>query len=175
MAQQRRSPYRQRQTSSSSNSSIARRKYLLRHPHPTSAGASKPASSHASVASTSPTDRAVLVPLHLNLRRLPSRLRLFARDTMCRADTFAARVGAKRKRVPSGNENAHAGGRPTRGPGRMKRQRSMRSDVTTDDEVVSAMDVDAEEKWSGSDHSEDGDWESGERSPENHRLLWCRC
>ncbi|EIN07048.1 hypothetical protein PUNSTDRAFT_104507 [Punctularia strigosozonata HHB-11173 SS5] len=157
MAQQRRSPYRHRQASLCSNSPVGRRKYSLRHP--TSASAPKSASSHASVASSS-TDRAVLVPLHLNLRRLPSRLRLLARDGMYRAETFAAQVGAKRKRVPSGNENGHAHGRPTRGAGKMKRQRSTRSDVTTDEEAASSMDVDFAGQWSGSDPEgeEDDEW-----------------
>jgi hypothetical protein len=62
-----------------------------------------------------------------------------------------AQLGSKRKRVPSANENAHAGGRPTRGSGRLKRLRSDPYE-SSDAGEASEMDVDgpASTRWSAS-------------------------
>ncbi|KAJ7685453.1 hypothetical protein DFH06DRAFT_43508 [Mycena polygramma] len=93
--------------------------------------------------------RPVLVPLHTNLRRRPSRL---ASSDKSQDDPMPpAQLGSKRKRVPSANENAHAGGRPTRGSGRLKRLRSDPYDPSEAGEA-SEMDVDApaSKRWSAS-------------------------
>lgn len=65
------------------------------------------------------------------------------------------RVGSKRKRVVSVNENTHANGRPMRGSGRPKRRKAVSVDSESDDMTIS-MDVDAHHRWSGSDDSEAG-------------------
>ncbi|KAJ7074184.1 hypothetical protein C8F01DRAFT_1242455 [Mycena amicta] len=91
--------------------------------------------------------RRVLAPLVTNLRRRPSRLNSSQKledDPMP-----PIQVGSKRKRVPSANENAHSGGRPTRGSGRLKR---LRSD-TYEASDASEMDIDVpppSSRWSGS-------------------------
>ncbi|KAI0063443.1 hypothetical protein BV25DRAFT_1883939 [Artomyces pyxidatus] len=103
--------------------------------------------SHASSASTSPSSeesRQVLAPLQFNLRRLPSRLAFHDKETMrYSSDMAPIQVGAKRKRVVSGSENAHAG-RITRDGIAFKRRRgSLRSEATTDDDgEASTMDID---------------------------------
>jgi hypothetical protein len=117
--------------------------------------------SHGSGASTPPsstdTPRPVLVPLHPNLRRLPSRLLLAQKDVM--RDTsrsLGVQAGTKRKRVASSNENAHASGRPTRGSGRLKRLRSASSQMYTSDEgETSSMEVDTHNSWVPSDYSDE--------------------
>lgn len=99
--------------------------------------------SHGRSASTHP--RPVLVPLHLNLRRLPSRARFLKEESMPIATRkHDVQVGSKRKRVGSVNENVYNGGRPTKGPGSYKRQRSTRKYASSDEgEVItSSMDVD---------------------------------
>ncbi|KAJ7047077.1 hypothetical protein C8F04DRAFT_938396 [Mycena alexandri] len=94
--------------------------------------------------------RPVLVPLHTNLRRRPSR---FQSSEKLQDDPMThVQLGSKRKRVASANENAHAGGRPTRGSGRLKR---LRSDPYEPSEAgeASGMDVDdtpASTGWSAS-------------------------
>ncbi|KAJ7775142.1 hypothetical protein B0H16DRAFT_1760848 [Mycena metata] len=94
--------------------------------------------------------RPVLVPLHTNLRRRPSR---FQSSEKLQDDPMThVELGSKRKRVASANENAHAGGRPTRGSGRLKR---LRSDPYEPSEAgeASGMDVDdtpASTRWSAS-------------------------
>jgi mitogen-activated protein kinase kinase kinase 13 len=120
-------------------------------------------SSHALGASTPPsssdTPRQVLVPLHPNLRRLPSRLLLAQKESMRDGGHhLGVHVGSKRKRVLSSNENAHSGGRPTRGSGRLKRHRSIskRAFTSDEEEVGSAMDVDdTPAPWADSDGSDD--------------------
>jgi mitogen-activated protein kinase kinase kinase 13 len=68
----------------------------------------------------------------------------------------AVQAGTKRKRVFSSNENAHTGGRPARGSGRLKRQRSTgRRTYSSDDDQMSVMDVDgAPPPWQDSDASD---------------------
>jgi hypothetical protein len=71
-------------------------------------------------------------------------------------------AGSKRKRVMSSNENAHAGGRPARGSGRLKRLRSasLRQQMCISDESegeTSSMEVDAPARWSASDGSDSED------------------
>lgn len=69
--------------------------------------------------------RPVLVALQPNLRRLPSRLPQKNDGLNKRMrDSSHVITGSKRKRVVSGNENAHIHGRPTRGSGRLKRLRT---------------------------------------------------
>jgi hypothetical protein len=72
--------------------------------------------------------RPVLVPLHTNLRRRPPRLQ--ATEKLQDDPMPPVQLGSKRKRVVSSNENAHGGGRPTRGSGRLKRLRSDDYDVS---------------------------------------------
>lgn len=133
------------------NSTFGRRKYPLRRPSPNrkraakarSDSSSKPDVFHASSASRDLDIRPVLVPLHPNLRRLPSRILLAEKHIDILDSEMNPRVGSKRKRVTSaGNENAQVGGRPTRGSGRLKRFKSSRkSDETSEDEE--SMQVDA--------------------------------
>ncbi|KDQ61060.1 hypothetical protein JAAARDRAFT_124777 [Jaapia argillacea MUCL 33604] len=154
--------HRRPTSSVSSTSTTAQSRYKLRH-SPTSRKRSytrpKPVvvNSHASSASSDSlpeTPRAVLVPLHPNLRRLPSRLHLAEKAVMRDAsDTIQAQVGSKRKRVVSGNENVTGGGRPNR---RVKRLRSAsRRAETSEDEATSGMDIDTHERWPVHSESED--------------------
>jgi hypothetical protein len=72
--------------------------------------------------------------------------------------TSQSLVGTKRKRVANSNENAHTGGRPTRGSGRLKRLRSASSQMYTSDEgETSSMEVDTPKTWALSDHSDEED------------------
>src|SRR5438034_11845083 len=96
---------------------LARRNYHSRHlPNPfrshQSLKGSIPnasTSSHAIGASTtlSSTDplRPVLVTLHPNLRRLPTRLLLAQKESMRVSGQPTTHAGAKRKRVVASNEN----------------------------------------------------------------------
>ena len=70
-------------------------------------------------------------------------------------------VGSKRKRVVSGNENAHTHGRPVRGSGRLKRLRSTStteyyrlSSSQESGSEASEMDVDMPAQLSASDDPE---------------------
>lgn len=99
----------------------------------------------------------MLVPLHPNLRRLPSRLVLAQKDEEMRdlsRPNFSVQVGSKRKRVASSNENAHVNGRPSRVNGRrlkrLKSSSSSRMDYTSDEGSSSSMDVDSVPPWSSS-------------------------
>ncbi|KAJ6597208.1 hypothetical protein DFH09DRAFT_904243 [Mycena vulgaris] len=83
--------------------------------------------------------RPVLVPLHTNLRRRPSRPH--PSEKLQDGAMPPVQLGSKRKRVASSNENAHGGGRPTRGSGRLKRLRSDAYDPSDAGEA-SGMDVD---------------------------------
>jgi len=183
---QRRSP--NRVSSTSASSPLERKKYLLRRP-PTSRRRaialqlSTSTNSHASHASISTADlRPVLVPLHPNLRRLPSRILLAKKDIVMRDASHSqlgVSIGSKRKRVVSSNENAHTGGRPTRGSGRLKRLRSASSrqqDYPSDESEgeTSSMEVDTPARWSASDDSDsegekvDEEVEEGDDSSEYH-------
>lgn len=123
---------------------LARRKYELRrlakHPLLT-------VDSHGIQVATSPASRPVLVPLHPNLRRLPSRLMALARGRDEHVSVLnEVKVGAKRKRVASANENTYILSRPTRTTGRFKRQRSQND--SSDDDFTSShnrMDIDIDE------------------------------
>lgn len=163
MAQHRRSP-QNRVPSSSLTSPSARRKYALRRSQPIRRRAAvalrvSSSSSHtsrASSVSTTPDPRPVLVPLHPNLRRLPSRLLLAQKVSDMRDASHGVQVGSKRKRVVSANDHAH-GGRPTRGSGRPKRLRSAsgrQREYSTDDESgSSSMEIDTTAQWSASEDS----------------------
>lgn len=70
-------------------------------------------------------------------------------------------IGAKRKRVLNSNENAHAGGRPSRGSGRLKRLRS----ASNSSEDRSTMDIDPPPRWAFSD--DDSDVEEDEADEED--------
>ena len=90
--------------------------------------------------------RPVLVPLHPNLRRLPSRILLAQKavkaDTVMRQHSYGSlRAGAKRKRVCNANENI-ANGRLTRN-GRAKRLRSCSASDEDDTVDRNEMDIDA--------------------------------
>ncbi|KII89063.1 hypothetical protein PLICRDRAFT_40703 [Plicaturopsis crispa FD-325 SS-3] len=176
---QRRSPHRVSATSTSTTSSgpppLSRKRYSLRRipgssrrralavanrfPHASSSHA--PSTTDASDDDSElGSQRQVLVPLHPNLRRLPSRVLLIPKNEpeMRHREFDDAPVGAKRKRVASAsNENEHTHGHPTRGSGRMKRLRSANSS----DEEISAMDIDQPGQWimspENSDDEEDED------------------
>ena len=91
------------------------------------------------------------MPLHFNLRRLPSRTFIESKESM----QDAIPTGSKRKRVVSGSENALSNGR-SRSGNRVKRQRALES---SDDDLTSTMDVDDNARWdlTDSDASDDGD------------------
>jgi hypothetical protein len=89
--------------------------------------------------------RPVLVPLHPNLRRLPSRI--FSEKSAV-SETLDphmnVQVGSKRKRVASGsNENIQTSSRSRAAPGKIKRlRRSRNPDLTSDEDEASSMDLD---------------------------------
>ncbi|KAJ3906162.1 hypothetical protein F5879DRAFT_947549 [Lentinula edodes] len=142
------------QHTKSANSTLARRRYPLRRPSPTRKRATvthttSPATFDVFHASGSTRDlniRPVLVPLHQNLRRLPSRTHLAGKHIDIDDSSMNLRVGSKRKRVASGsNENAQHGSHSSRGSGRFKRFKSSRqSSETSEDEELSSMDVDVD-------------------------------
>lgn len=111
------------------------RKYRLRNSPPSRA---RRALRKASSISSPISLRGVLLPLHPNLRRLPSRLALLESATMPAIDTL--QVGSKRKRVVSTNENAHAHGRSLRKLKRRKgyKEESEDSEMDVDDDRDSA-------------------------------------
>ncbi|TFK42331.1 hypothetical protein BDQ12DRAFT_597055 [Crucibulum laeve] len=159
MAHPRRSPHH-RAPSSSISSPVTTRRNTLRR-------ATTQGSSHApsqSISSPLPVHRRVLVPVQPNLRRQPSRrLLLKGQDTdiEMRDSSHIVQVGAKRKRVASTNENAHTHGRPARGAGKLKRQKSVNTTRRFDESdnestsEASGMEVDtASGQWSGSGDSE---------------------
>ncbi|KAF7295431.1 Protein kinase domain-containing protein [Mycena indigotica] len=121
--------------------------------------------------------RPVLAPLVTNLRRRPSRLQSAEKPE--EEPMPLPQTGSKRKRVPSANENAHGGGRPTRGSGRLKR---LRSDVYEPGEA-SEMDVDPSprnnSRWSSdedslseltSDDDDDDEQDEDEESTDHHLI-----
>ncbi|KAH7920137.1 hypothetical protein BV22DRAFT_1040182 [Leucogyrophana mollusca] len=174
---QRRSPHRV--SSAPAHHNLARRKYSLRH-----SSAAKRAlafvnrfqrstsNSHASGASSPSSSetlalRPILATLQPNLRRLPSRQYLLQKDSMRDVSQDAdVLVGSKRKRVLSMNENAHTGGRPTRGAGKPKRQKSIAlEDLSSDDDdETSSMEIDPSSRWNASD---DSDAQSDEESSDD--------
>ncbi|KAI0823563.1 hypothetical protein BC628DRAFT_1383813 [Trametes gibbosa] len=109
--------------------------------------------SHASARSPPASSRPVLVPLHFNLRRLPSRVFSDRKDSMRDAGNgYDVSIGMKRKRVVSGSENASTS-RSARTVSRVKRRRAMPE--SSDEEHASGMDVDDQARWNQSDNSED--------------------
>ena len=159
-----------RLSSSSPNYPSGNRKYTLRRPSSGRRRAfpelrSKNLISHAlsasTISSSTETLRPVLVPLHPNLRRLPSRIFSTQKGAMrVASQSISVVVGTKRKRIASSNENSHASSRPIRGPGRLKRIRSAsRQEYTSDDGEASSMDVDAPSSWAHSGSS-DGEEDS---------------
>ncbi|KAI0371665.1 kinase-like protein [Pilatotrama ljubarskyi] len=109
--------------------------------------------SHASGSSPPSSSRPVLVPLHFNLRRLPSRILSGRKDSMRDAGNgYDVSIGMKRKRVVSGSENASTA-RGARSASRAKRRKAMPD--SSDEERASGMDVDEQEQWDGSDNSDD--------------------
>ncbi|KAF5331125.1 hypothetical protein D9619_005371 [Psilocybe cf. subviscida] len=156
MAHARRSPQHRAPPSSASSPSTTRRHTLRRGSHRQSAHTTLPALPDDVAAAPLPkTQRPVLVPLHPNLRRLPSRVHLApdskAEDSDCfMRDSGHVIAGSKRKRAVSTNENAHNHGRPTGGLGSRKRLRTTSAleprwtQTTTDEsESDSSMEVDA--------------------------------
>jgi mitogen-activated protein kinase kinase kinase 13 len=123
-------------------------------------------SSSASTSPSSSESRPVLAPLQFNLRRLPSRLAV-AETVVMRVSSGSdhVKVGAKRKRVVSGNENTHSVSRGSRnGLNAFKRRRpSLPHDESSDEGTGAAMQVDTRMRCSDSEHSSDGDasdWDS---------------
>ncbi|THH10287.1 hypothetical protein EW145_g1443 [Phellinidium pouzarii] len=156
MAQRRsRTPPRKPFSNPTPRCRVARRKYHLRH-SPKRAPLKESNDSHATLVATSPASRPVLVPLHTNLRRLPSRRMapLRGRDISTNMSSNV-KTGSKRKRVASANENTCLPVRGTRSTGRFKRQRSQND--SSDDEFGTTqitMEVDENlQNWS-SDLSE---------------------
>jgi len=122
-----------------------------------------------SSASTSPSSsesRPVLAPLQFNLRRLPSRIALEETVVMrVSSGSDHVKVGAKRKRVVSGNENTHSVSRGSRnGLNAFKRRRpSLQHEESSDEGTGTVMEVDAHMLCSDSESSSDGDandWDS---------------
>ena len=119
--------------------------------------------------STSPSSsesRTVLAPLQFNLRRLPSRLAL-AETVVMRVSNSSdhVKVGAKRKRVVSANENTHSVSRGSRNAlNAFKRRRpSFQQEESSDEGAGTAMEVDTHMRCSDSERSSDGDasdWDS---------------
>lgn len=163
------------QSASSPNSrygSLSRRQYPLRHSSRTQKHVllKQDSASHDLHQLNHVASRPVLVPLHPNLRRLPSRLNMaISRERVVDDDRDdGAKVGGKRKRIASVNENTYLYSRNTRtAAGRFKRMRSMADSADTSDDGMithaSGMDVDEEQdyKWPGSDGS---DGENGTHS-----------
>ena len=159
----RRSPSHKHSTSCSTRyGSLIRRKYPLRH----SPSAFKQpllkanSNSHALEQDATPiASRPVLVPLHFNLRRLPSRMAISRHRDISARDHSDVQVGLKRKRATSTNENAYVPRRGSRAAGTFKRRRSQLSKDDTSDEEYSppqsAMELDDETAghWL-SDHSD---------------------
>ncbi|KAI8982825.1 hypothetical protein BD414DRAFT_419360 [Trametes punicea] len=110
-------------------------------------------SSHASGSSPPSSSRPVLVPLHFNLRRLPSRILSNRKDSMRDAGNgYDLSIGMKRKRVVSGSENSSSA-RGARSTSRAKRRKAM-SD-SSDEEHANGMDIDEQDNWDHSDNSDD--------------------
>ncbi|KAI0723780.1 hypothetical protein C8T65DRAFT_627408 [Cerioporus squamosus] len=110
-------------------------------------------SSHASGSSPPTSPRPVLVPVQFNLRRLPSRLLTDHKDSMRDAGNgYDVSIGMKRKRVVSGSENTSRD-RGARSSSRAKRRRAMPD--SSDEEPLSGMEVDEQERWDGSENSDD--------------------
>jgi mitogen-activated protein kinase kinase kinase 13 len=124
---------------------------------------------HPSSASTSPSSsesRPVLAPLQFNLRRLPSRLAL-AETVVMRVSSGSdhVKVGTKRKRAVSGNENTHNISRGSRHcVNAYKRRRpSLQQEELSDEGTATVMEVDTHMRCHDSDASSDGDasdWDS---------------
>ncbi|KAG5221160.1 transporter [Salix suchowensis] len=113
--------------------------------------------------------RPVLVPLHPNLRRLPSRLLNSEKEDMTRCERGPSDVlaGSKRKRVVSRNENVNSSSR-----GSLKRLRSVSSNFhedSSEEEEHSAMEVD---RWSESHdtETEDEEYEGNVDSSDEHLI-----
>ncbi|KAH9928514.1 uncharacterized protein BXZ73DRAFT_48314 [Epithele typhae] len=131
-------------------------------PFPTSYIDTEP-SSFASGRSSSSSTRAVLVPVHFNLRRLPSRTfsghKQSMRDVSNGCDVS---IGMKRKRAVSGGENT-AGSRGARS-GAKRLKATVESD---DEELPNEMEVDDEQSW---DTSEESGSEDGLDSSDNYLI-----
>ncbi|KAJ7632868.1 hypothetical protein FB45DRAFT_978506 [Roridomyces roridus] len=111
--------------------------------------------------------RPVLVPLHTNTRRRSSRQ--VSEDKSHDDPMVPVQLGSKRKRVPSANENANAGGRSTRGSGRLKRLRSGSYDPSEAGEA-SGMDIDdapPSTRWSVSASDNDSESPLSDQSDED--------
>ena len=124
---------------------------------------------HPSSASPSPSSsesRPVLAPLQFNLRRLPSRLAL-AETVVMRVSSGSdhVKVGAKRKRAVSGNENTHNISRGSRnGLNAFKRRRPyLQPEESSDEGTGTSMEIDTRVRCPDSESSSDGDasdWDS---------------
>ena len=115
---------------------------------------------------SSAESRPVLAPLQFNLRRLPSRL-AFSETVVMRVSSGSdhVKVGAKRKRVVSGNENTRNVSRGSRNSlNAFKRRRpSFQPEESSDEGTGTAMEIDTHARCSDSESSSDGDasdWDS---------------
>jgi hypothetical protein len=189
MAHARRSPQHRAPSSSASSPSTTRRNTLRRASHRQSAQTAVAAFPDL-VSSTLPkTQRPVLVPLHPNLRRLPSRVHLppnsKAEDSDCfMRDSGHVIAGSKRKRAVSTNENAHNHGRPTRGLGSRKRLRTNSSleprwsqTTTEESESDSSMEVDTTSAATvdSADSEQDSQEEQSENNEDDDEADSCKC
>jgi mitogen-activated protein kinase kinase kinase 13 len=125
-----------------------------------------PSSASTSTSPSSSESRPVLAPLQFNLRRLPSRLAL-AETVVMRVSSGSdhVKVGAKRKRAVSGNENTHNVSRGSRNSlNAFKRRRpSLQHEESSDEGTGTAMEIDTHVRCPDSEGSSDGDasdWDS---------------
>ncbi|KAL9715431.1 hypothetical protein Ac2012v2_002094 [Leucoagaricus gongylophorus] len=170
MAYTRRPPHR-RVSPLSDSPAVFRKKYLLRR-----AIARTPSHVPSLSSPTNQDHRPVLVPLHPNLRRLPSRAsvrKVSDRDMVIRDLDQVTQVGAKRKR--STNENALANGQSVSSRKRLRAISTARNhfsdetdmDLDTLVSISSAAEVEMSENGMGENEEEEGESES----PSDDHLL----
>lgn len=168
MAHARRSPQHRPPSSSISSPSTTRRSTLRR-----SGGRLTSHASSQFISSPPQAHRPVLVPLHPNLRRLPSRVHLAQKDEgfkQLMRDSSHVITGSKRKRVESSNENAHTHGMATRGSGRKRLRTTVPTTYYRDDSQseLSDMEVDT----ASVQNSDSGDSDaSGDENYDSCKLI----
>lgn len=158
--------YHHHSRETSASSPLARRKYPLRR-SPPHRRLIPSASIGPRVATGDP--RPVLVPLHPNLRRLPSRLTFQEKIDEMYNPPQHIQIGSKRKRVFSTNENSNGHGRPTRGDGRPKRLKTVsgrRTEYSSDSDTSAASGMDIDSANEQSDECIENDTEEGSSSEE---------
>ncbi|PPQ73594.1 hypothetical protein CVT26_010492 [Gymnopilus dilepis] len=170
MAHTRRSPQHRAPSSSISSPSATRRNTLRR-------SGGRLASHASSQFVTSPLPKAhrpVLVPLHPNLRRLPSRVHLGQKEgyEQLMRDSSHVTTGSKRKRVESSNENAHAPGIATRGTGRKRLRTAVQQVFYRDDSQseLSEMEVDTTSALSSDSEDSEGSGDENYDSSDDYLI-----